>query len=99
MFGTFHASSTNFDSSVPISRELFCHYFHMISPQFDKEYEFRNFVIGVWNMDLNPVAPSQYAGKHPSVYGKNSREQWKYANHKSIFGGRDADTPYKFADE
>jgi len=99
MFGTFHASSTNFDSSVPISRELFCQYFHFISPQFDKEYEFRNFVIGVWNMDLNPVAPSQYAGKHPSVYGKNSREQWKYANHKSIFGGRDADTPYKFADE
>lgn len=99
MFGTFHAASTNFDKDVPLSRELFSQYFHYISAQFDKEYEFRNFVVGVWNMDINPVGPKEFAGKHPSSYGKNSREQWKLANHKSIFGGRDADTPYKFSEE
>lgn len=56
MFGSFHAASTNFDNSAAIDRNLFTEYFHYISPHFDKEYEFRNFVVGVWNMDLNPVA-------------------------------------------
>lgn len=74
MFGTFHSASTSFDSSAGVSRELFIEYFHFISPQFEKEYEFRNFVVGVWNMDLKSIGKNEYAGKAPDHYGKNSRE-------------------------
>ena len=37
-------------------------------------------------MDLVSVGASDFAGKHASVRGKNSREQWKYENHKILYG-------------
>ncbi len=33
-------------------------------------------------------------GVFPTMYGKNSREQWKYDMHRSLFGSLDQ-TPYK----
>ena len=39
-------------------------------------------------MDIVPVEKSDFAGKHTDVYGKNSREQWKYENHKTLFGNK-----------
>lgn len=39
-------------------------------------------------MDIIPVKENDYAGKHPSVYGKNSNEQWKRDFHKSVFGAQ-----------
>jgi hypothetical protein len=38
-----------------------------------RDAEFKNFLIGVWNMDLKPV-DSDFAGKKPEIQGKNSRE-------------------------
>lgn len=52
---------------------------------------------GVWNLDLVDVkgsAVSKPAGMVPSVYGKNSKEQWKYDMHRSLFGAMD-ETPMK----
>ena len=37
-------------------------------------------------MDLVSVGPNDFAGQHPNVRGKNSREQWKYENHKVLYG-------------
>ena len=34
------------------------------------------------------------AGQTPPVYGKNSKEQWKYDMHRSLFGAMD-ETPMK----
>ncbi len=46
---------------------------------------------GVWNLDLVDTNStlSKPAGKAPAVYGKNSREQWKYEMHRSLFGQLD----------
>ena len=55
---------------------------------FEKDLEFKNFLVRVWNMDLVSVGDREFAGKTPGVRGKNSREQWKYENHKGFFGDR-----------
>jgi hypothetical protein len=56
---------------------------------------------GVWNMDLVETTASVIGGVQavpggvfPQMYGKNSREQWKYDMHRSMFGALDH-TPYK----
>lgn len=51
-------------------------------------------LVGVWNMDIVPV-DKRMAGSHPEVYGKNSREQWKLANHRSLFGEKYDDSILK----
>ena len=52
---------------------------------------------GVWNLDL--VDPNtgviKIAGTTPEVYGKTSKEQWKYNNHRSLFGDRDENSPIR----
>lgn len=51
---------------------------------------------GVWNLDLVDVNNGviKPAGAPPQVYGKNSKEQWKYDMHRSLFGAMD-ETPMK----
>jgi hypothetical protein len=46
---------------------------------------------GVWNLDLVDTNSGviKTAGKTPAVYGKNSKEQWKYDMHRSLFGQLD----------
>ena len=58
-----------------------------MNESFERDNDFRNFVVGVWNLDLQEVG-NNVAGKHPDKWGKNSREQWKYENHKVLFGDR-----------
>lgn len=52
-----------------------------------RDYEFKNLLVGVWNMDLKLV-DSDFAGKKPEISGKNSREQWKMENYQSLYGNR-----------
>lgn len=86
MFTTFHNASTGFSGDSSISFEEFLEYHMYLNEAFERDGEFRNFVIGVWNMDVKPV-PKDYAGsKNSDMYGKNSREQWKMENHQSLFG-------------
>lgn len=62
---------------------------------------FKQFMSGVWNMDIVETSPSatggpvvRPAGVSPQIYGRNSREQWKYDMHRSFFGNLNA-TPFK----
>ena len=69
-----------------------------MSTSIDNDNLFKIFMNGVWNMDLvevtNGAGVTKPAGNVPEVYGKTAREQWKYENHKSLFGDRD-ETPMK----
>lgn len=85
MFTTFHNASTGFSGESSITFEEFLEYHMYLNDQFDKEAEFRNFLIGVWNMDIKEVDKS-ICGKKPEIYGKNSREQWKRENHQVLYG-------------
>jgi hypothetical protein len=62
----------------------------------DNDNLFKIFMTGVWNLDLVDTGNTliKPAGITPQVYGKNSREQWKYDMHRSLFGQLD-DTPMK----
>ena len=69
-----------------MTREEFLQYHQFMNESFERDIEFRNFIIGVWNMDLVSVGANDFAGKHTDKRGKNSREQWKYENHKILYG-------------
>ena len=86
MFSTFHNASNGFTGDSSISLNEFIEYHMYLNESFERDAEFRNFIIGVWNMDVKTVKPEDYAGQHTDTYGKNSREQWKRENHKSLFG-------------
>ena len=89
MFTTFHNASTDFSGEKSVTPAEFREYHTYLNEHYERDAEFRNFLIGVWNMDIRPVAPQDYCGKHTDVRGANAREQWKYENHKVLFGSRD----------
>lgn len=102
MFSTHHALENDFNQAVrDVSREEFLQYHRYVSAFVEADRMFKVFMSGVWNMDLvettAPIiggAPVRPAGVTPSIYGMNSREQWKYDMHRSFFGQLDA-TPMK----
>ena len=56
---------------------------------------------GVWNLDLVDVKGQgviKAAGMTPAVYGKTSKEQWKYDMHRSLFGVMGEQTPVQHDD-
>jgi hypothetical protein len=67
-----------------------------VSASFENDNLFKIFITGVWNLDLVDVTNTiiKVAGIAPQVYGKNSKEQWKYDMHRSLFGQMD-ETPMK----
>lgn len=67
-----------------------------MSASFDNDNLFKIFITGVWNLDLVDTNNSviKCAGITPAVYGKNSKEQWKYDMHRSLFGQMD-ETPMR----
>ena len=58
----------------------------MLNDSFERDIEFKNFLVGVWNMDLVAVGKNEFCGAGAGVRGKNSREHWKYENHKILYG-------------
>lgn len=87
MFTTFHNASTGFSGDNSISLEEFLEYHLYLNESFETDAEFRNFIIGVWNMDIKAI-PKDMAGRPKTAekMAKNSREHWKMENHKSLFG-------------
>jgi len=84
-----------------VSLDEFLSYHHYQSAFIDADKQFKTMMSGVWNIDLvETTAPAiggiqaTPAGVFPVMYGKNSREQWKYDMHRSLFGALDQ-TPYK----
>jgi len=57
-----------------------------LTGMFERDIEFKNFLVGVWNMDIVQIGKQEFCGQHTNVFGKNSREQWKLENHKTLFG-------------
>lgn len=80
MFTTFHNASTGFSGETAIDFDEFLEYHLYLNESFERDIEFKNFIIGVWNLDIKKV-PQDVAGVHPDNYGKNSHEQWKRVNH------------------
>lgn len=74
-----------------MSLEEFLQYHQFVSSVIDNDNLFKIFMTGVWNMDLVETNAGQIktAGQIPPVYGKNSKEQWKYDMHRSLFGEMD----------
>jgi Ca2+-binding EF-hand superfamily protein len=87
MFTTFHNASTGFSGDNSITFEEFLEYHTYLNESFERDAEFRNFIIGVWNMDIKEVPRDSFGrSKNNDVMGKNSREQWKMENHPSLYG-------------
>ena len=96
LFSVNHSVSQNFkpDREVPLNE--FIEYHQFISTSFENDNLFKIFMTGVWNLDLvdTNTGVIKTAGIAPTVYGKNSKEQWKYDMHRSLFGELD-ETPMK----
>ena len=86
MFGSFHNAEKRFTGDKSVSPQEFMEYHHYLNEGYERDNDFQNFVVGVWNLDRQEVG--HVAGKHPDQWGKNSREQWKYENHKILYGDR-----------
>ena len=86
MFTSFHNANNNFSGDKTVTLAEFMEYHQYMNELFERDIEFKNFIVGVWNMDLVSVGEQEFVGKHTSVRGKNSREQWKYENHKILYG-------------
>ena len=72
LFTTLHSANNSFKNERSVSLQDFLEYHQFISTQFERDIEFRNFIVGVWNMDLICVKENDYAGIHPSIISKNS---------------------------
>jgi hypothetical protein len=101
MFTTHHNVQHGFVPDKTVSMEEFVSYHHYMSAFIDTDKQFKTMMSGVWNMDLVETTTSNIGGVQalpggvfPVMYGKNSREQWKYDMHRSMFGQLDQ-TPYK----
>jgi hypothetical protein len=62
MFTTFHNASNNFTGDSSITLDEFMEYHMYLNESFERDAEFRNFIIGVWNMDVKDVKPEDFAG-------------------------------------
>ena len=96
MFQTHHNVSQSFKPDKNVSIEEFLEYHQFVSSGIENDNLFKLFMTGVWNLDLVDTNSGliKTAGVTPAVYGKNSKEQWKYDMHRSLFGQLD-DTPMK----
>ena len=101
MLTTHHNVQHGFVPDKTVSMEEFVSYHHYMSAFIDTDKQFKTMMSGVWNMDLVETTTSNIGGVQalpggvfPVMYGKNSREQWKYDMHRSMFGQLDQ-TPYK----
>ena len=73
LFKQYQNASNGFKGEASISLQDFTQYHQILSVFFDRDIEFKNFLIGVWNLDLKEV-DYDIAGKKPAMQGKNSRE-------------------------
>jgi hypothetical protein len=93
LFQTHHGVANDFRPDKGVSMEEFLQYHQFVSALIDNDGYFKLFIVGVWNMDLVDTnqanSPVKIAGKHPDIYGKNAKENWKMDMHKSLFGKLD----------
>ena len=52
LFTSMHSANKYFTDEKVVSQEDFNEYHSFVSAQIERDCEFRNFIIGVWNMDV-----------------------------------------------
>jgi len=52
MFTSFHNANNNFSGERAVTRTEFLEYHQFMNEAFERDIEFKNFLVGVWNMDL-----------------------------------------------
>lgn len=52
LFTSLHSANKGFRDEKVVTLEDFIEYHQIANTQLQKDYEFRNFIIGVWNMDV-----------------------------------------------
>lgn len=99
MFTSLHSMNHGFDESRTVEFDDFVEWNTIISMFIERDCEFRNFIIGVWDMD---VLANVGSGPHPTTYidadiagkpsiafpARNTHEQWKHDFHRSLFNDR-----------
>ena len=55
MFTSFHNANNGFSGDKNVTRTEFMEYHQFMNEQFERDIEFKNFLVGVWNMDLVSV--------------------------------------------
>lgn len=93
-----HSANKNFRDDKQVTLEDFIEWHAFVNTQIERDCEFRNFIIGVWNLDTMENFDSDFhtttnfidssiAGKRAVAFpAKNSHEQWKHDFHRSQFG-------------
>jgi len=87
LFSSLHGSNTGFSGERSVTLEQFNEYHHYVGASIDNDNYFKLFITGVWNLDIKDSSNevSMAAGARGSVQGLNSKEQWKYDMHRSLF--------------
>jgi len=92
-----HSANKGFRDEKVVTLEDFIEYHAIVNTQIERDQEFKNFIVGVWNMDVieemdQKVTRTQYtdpriAGKKAIAFpAKNSNIAWKHDFHRSQFG-------------
>ena len=87
LFKSHHNAATGFSGEGGIDFSVFKQYHQILSVFYERDQEFKNFVVGIWSMDVKEVDQT-FAGKKPAIQGKNSKEQWRMENYQSLYGNR-----------
>lgn len=53
LFTSLHSANKNFRDDKIVTLEDFIEYHAFLNTHVEREIEFRNLIIGVWNMDVN----------------------------------------------
>ena len=75
LFTSLHSANKGFKNEKIVTLEDFIDYHTILNTQIERDIEFRNFMIGVWNMDVLENVDPDVAGKKAIAFpAKNSHE-------------------------
>ena len=66
LFKSHHNAATGFKGEQVISLDEFMQYHHILSIFYETDAEFKNFIVGIWNIDLKKV-DADFAGVKPEI--------------------------------
>ncbi len=98
MFTTLHSANSNFKDQRTVNEASFIEYHAIVNTQIERDCDFRNLIVGVWNMDvlfdekqkvksMTHYIDEGIAGKKSVAFpAKNSHVTWQHDFHRSLFG-------------
>jgi len=86
MIDMHHSIINNFTSQIFVSRDEFFEFYSILSSCIEADSMFDQHVTNCWNLTLSSnLSKLPYAGISAKIYHVNSKEQWKYDNHKQLY--------------